>query len=363
VNDIIRPVPRLLLLFTVVFSLSAQIGENVLVVVNRNDPVSRRIGEYYQSRRSVPPQNVCAIETVTDEDISWQTYQSGIEQPVGECLKNAGLQEKVLYIVTTLGVPLKMTGGEGGLKTENASVDSELALLYARLKGTTFPRAGPVPNPFFGQRDAPFRHPAFPIYLVTRLSGWNFAEVQAMIDRALAARNRGKFVIDLKGPGANSGNNWLRSAAMLLPADRVVLDTTAGVLSRMRDVIGYASWGSNDPGRQQRWLGFQWLPGAIVSDYVSTNGRSLKRPPDNWTLSVPFAGWQQNLSADYLHEGATGASGNVYEPYLNTIARPDYLFPAYYAGRNLAESYYLALPALSWQGIVLGDPLCSLGKP
>ena len=355
--------PRLPLLFTVVLSLSGQSGENVLVVVNRNDPTSRRIGEYYQSKRSIPPPNVCLIETVTDEDISWATYESGIEQPIVECLKKTGLQEKVLYIVTTGGVPLKMAGGEGGPNTENASVDSELALLYAKMKGTTFPRAGPVPNPFFGKRDAPFRHPAFPIYLVTRLDGWDFAEVKAMIDRSLAARNRGKFVIDLKGSDNSSGNNWLRSAAMLLPPDRVVLDTSASVLYRMRDVIGYASWGSNDPGRQQRWMGFQWLPGAIVSDFVSTNGRSLKRPPDNWTLSVPFAGWQQNLSADYLHEGATGASGNVYEPYLTTIARPDYLFPAYYEGRNLAESYYLALPALSWQGIVLGDPLCSLGKP
>jgi hypothetical protein len=43
--------------------------------------------------------------------------------------------------------------------------------------------------------------------------------------------------------------------------------------------------------------------------------------------------------------------------------RPDYLLPAYYQGRTLAESYYQALPLLSWQGVVLGDPLCSLGKP
>jgi hypothetical protein len=34
--------------------------------------------------------------------------------------------------------------------------------------------------------------------LVPRLSGENLAEVQAMIDRALAARNRCKFGIDLK---------------------------------------------------------------------------------------------------------------------------------------------------------------------
>ena len=352
-----------LLLLAVVFLLNAQNGDNVLVVVNRNDATSLRIGDYYMSKRSVPARNICRIETVTNEDISWDTYESGIAQPVAECLKKAGLQEKVLYIVTTLGVPLKMTGGEGGPRTENASVDSELTLLYGRMKGAIYPRGGPLRNPYFGERDAPFRHPTYPIYLVTRLSGWNFAEVQAMIDRALAARNRGKFVIDTRGPDDNEGNNWLRTAALLLPADRVILDNTARILYGLKDVIGYASWGSNDPARQKRWMGFEWLPGAIVSDYVSTNARSLKQPPDNWTFDVPFADWQQNLSADYLHEGATGAGGHVYEPYLATIARPDYLFPAYYKGRNLAESYYLAMPALSWQNIVLGDPLCSLGKP
>jgi hypothetical protein len=39
---------------------------------------------------------------------------------------------------------------------------------------------------------------------------------------------------------------------------------------------------------------------------------------------------------------------------------PHYLLPAYFHGRNLAESYYLAIPGLSWQNIVVGDPLCKL---
>jgi uncharacterized protein (TIGR03790 family) len=71
----------------------------------------------------------------------------------------------------------------------------------------------------------------------------------------------------------------------------------------------------------------------------------------------------QSLAADYLQEGATGASGHVYEPYLQATPRPNYLFPAYYAGRTLAESFYLSIPWLSWQNIVLGDPLCALGRP
>jgi len=45
---------------------------------------------------------------------------------------------------------------------------------------------------------------------------------------------------------------------------------------------------------------------------------------------------------------------------LGLNPRPDILFPAYLKGRNLAESYYLSIPGLSWQNVVLGDPLCKL---
>ncbi|HXM45433.1 MAG TPA: hypothetical protein VN924_29620, partial [Bryobacteraceae bacterium] len=68
----------------------------------------------------------------------------------------------------------------------------------------------------------------------------------------------------------------------------------------------------------------------------------------------------QTLTADYIHEGATGCSGHVYEPFLEFTPHPDQLFPPYFHGRNLAESYYLAIPGLSWQNIVVGDPLCKL---
>ena len=91
---------------------------------------------------------------------------------------------------------------------------------------------------------------------------------------------------------------------------------------------------------------------------------SMVAPPASW---VP-GGWDERakffaespeaLVADLVRQGATGASGNVSEPYLDSAVRPDVLLPAYLAGLNLAEAYYSALPSLSWQTVVLGDPLC-----
>lgn len=343
----------------------------ILLVVNDNSPLSRNIGEYYARRRAVPLSNICHLKTSTAEEISREEYDRQIARPIGAFLRKMPLQESISYIVTTAGVPLKIGGSGEGMQSDAASVDSELTLLYSDLStGKKHPLEGPIPNPFFGKRDRAFSRPAYPIYLVTRLAAYDFDGVKGMIDRCFAATNRGKFVLDLRGPDDESGNDWLRNAAILLPKDRVLLEETTEPIYGQTDVIGYASWGSNERHRTRRFPGFHWLPGAIVTEYVSTNGRTFKKPPDSWTPSMDWinhSGWfadsPQSMLADSILEGATGASGHVYEPYLSMTPRPDLLLPAYYSGRTLAESYYLAIPGLSWQNIVVGDPLCSLGAP
>ena len=342
--------------------------DQVLVVVNRQSAVSQRIAQYYVHKRLIPLANVVTIRVDPQEEIRRDDYQKQVEQPIAWFLKTHHLEDQILYIVTTLGVPLKIGGDGNGLSNDAASVDSELAALYPRMKGLAIPLPGPARNPFFNQVSAEFVHPAFPLYLVTRLAGYDFADVQGMIDRAIAARDTGKVVIDVRADNNTPGNAWLRRTASLVPKERLILDDSGRVLTGQKDVIAYAAWGSNDPDRTQRLLGFHWLPGAIVTEYVSTNGRTFAKPAADWKLgtwkdpATWFAGAPQTLSADYIHEGATGCSGHVYEPYLHLNPRPDILIPEYLAGRDLAQSYYVSMPAISWQNIVLGDPLCMLRK-
>ena len=357
------------ILFLAQQTLAAQGVANVLLVVNDASQMSRDIGQYYASRRGVPSTNICHIRTAQTETIARTEYNREIAGPIGMCLTRNHLTEQVLYIITTGGVPLKISGS-GEMNGDYASVDSELTLLYSDLKqGKAHAIAGPFLNPFFGRRDAKFQHPEFPMYLVTRLQAYDLQGVKAIIDSGLHAVNRGKFVIDAESADPKEGDSWLRQAADLLPKDRVIFDNSEKVIYDQADVIGYASWGSNDHSRHRRFLGFHWLPGAIATEFVSTDARSFQRPPENWNISdwksekLWFAGSPQTLTADYLLEGATAATGHVNEPYLAMTPHPEYLLPAYYSGRNLAESYYLSIRALSWQNIVIGDPLCSLRPP
>jgi uncharacterized protein (TIGR03790 family) len=287
----------------VIAQLLAQPPDSVLIVVNQSSALSRKIGEYYGERRRVPAANICRLQATTDEEISRGDFDDQISHPIQSYLRDHKLTEQILYIVTTAGVPLKVRGS-GGLTGDAASVDSELTLLYFELHGRSHALAAGLANPFFGKSGAPFRHPDFPIYLVTRLAGYDFDDVKAIVDRALLAHNRGKFVIDLKASDTTQGNGWLLDAARQLPRDRVVLDRSASVLEHESDVIAYASWGSNDPARKQRHLDFHWLPGAIMTEYVSTNGRTFAHPPDSWNIGggwgdtkATFAGSPQTMAS------------------------------------------------------------------
>ena len=96
------------------------------------------------------------------------------------------------------------------------------------------------------------------------------------------------------------------------------------------------------------------------------NGRTFRKPPGTWEIGpwsdrrAWFQGAPHSLSADYIHEGASGVSGRVDEPFLTFCPRPDYILPAYFSGRNLAESFYMGIPGLNWMNIVIGDPLMRL---
>jgi uncharacterized protein (TIGR03790 family) len=352
---------------------SAQDGTNVLIVINEASEASGRVAAHYARVRSVPSQNIVRLKTDTADDITRAQYDGEIERPIGEWLSRHAAQDRILYVVLTKGMPLRIRGTTGRRGT-TASVDSELTLLYRKLVGTRETTVGPVRNPYFRStaplvEARPFSHADHDIYLVSRLDGFTEADAIALIDRSLTAGRSGDFLLDQRGTLDRVADPWLQASADALAAagfkDRVVLEASSGSLTDRANVLGYSSWGSNDPAIRRRQLGLLFLPGALATMFVSTDARTLQEPPESWEPGpggdpkTLFAGSAQSLTGDLIREGVTGVAGHVAEPFLDGAIRPDILFPAYVAGFNLIESFYLAMPYLGWQAVVFGDPLCA----
>lgn len=351
----------------------AQTAENVAVVINEASPDSTRVGEYYARVRGVPSRNVIRLTTTVDEQILPAEYTRTIETPIARALNGGLSHDRILYVVLTKGIPLRITGTGGRMGT-GGSVDSELALLYRRMAGSATQAVGPVPNPYFlGDRPIQeaksFTHRTQDIFLVTRLDGFTVEDVIALIDRGLAAAASGRVVLDGRG-GKTAGDAWIGEAAARLKAlgagERVVVEDTPRAARGLNEVIGYFSWGANDPENRVRRVGLGFLPGALATTISSTDGRTFQAPPDTWRPPADpsdkaswFAGSPQTLAGDLIREGVSGVAANVGEPYLDGAVRPEILFPAYFAGFNLAESFYLALPHIGWQTVVVGDPLAA----
>ena len=149
--------------------LFGQTADNVLLVVNQESDVSKKIGDYYLLTRHVPLANVCKLKTSAEERITRDTFDREVVLPIAACIASKHIEDKILYIVTTLGVPLRVLPASA-TSNDGASVDSELALLYADMHGRRHNLPGNIPNPYFNRSDATFRNPDFPLYLVTRLA-------------------------------------------------------------------------------------------------------------------------------------------------------------------------------------------------
>ena len=352
----------------------AQTAENVAVVINDNSAVSQKIGEYYARKRGIPAAQVVHIKAPEDELIDRPTYAATVEAPIGAALSRAGLQDKILYLVLTKGVPLRIRAN-AQTSTAASSVDSELTLLYRRLTGQSVAALGRADNPYFAgaRADGPLRHfshKEFDIYLVTRLDGFSVEDVIGLVDRGSAPVREGRIVLDQQDKLVNrTADEWLDEAARRLEVagegERVVLEKTVNPARDVASVLGYASWGSNDPRNRVRKFGMTFVPGALATLFVSADARTFREPPASWVPGQDadrakwFSDSPQSLAGDLIREGVTGLAANVSEPSTQSVVRPEILFPAYLSGANLAEAFYAAIPHLSWQTVVIGDPLCA----
>lgn len=357
--------------------LSAE-AEQVVILVNSSDPKSVELGEYYAQRRSIPMANIIGLELSSAETIGWQEYVDTLHNPLlNELLANGWIRgvkagsrdalgreglavavHSIRYLVTVRGVPLRISNSvelavgavdqiPAALHFNRAAVDSELALLAAPANVAT---VAYVPNPFFNQL-APAAVDTARVIPVSRLDGPKYSDVAKLIDRSLAAEAHGlmgRAYIDLGGPHKR-GDVWIEAAgeaaaAAFFDTDFERTKRAMGYLDRLDAPAIYMGWyraNADGPWRAPRWSVPAGAIGFHLHSFSAVSVRDVKK------------GW---LGA-FVAQGYCANVGNVYEPYLDLTHRPDLLLQHLLAGHSFGEAVMYSVPALSWMGVAIGDPL------
>ncbi len=376
----------------------------VVVLVNSNSPTSIAIGNQYKAIH--PNVNVATINVSTNEVISISDYQTTILPQVQNYLSTNNLVDSTNYIVTTKGMPLKISGtGEFTGTFNGSSVDSELTLAGYDLRrtqngSTTFSNTqGALTNPYakvqsvgvgslyttnyaprqtFADYKAQFTNgtPDHAFYLTARLDAYTQADVFAMLSRAQNTTNPvGKtFILDDNATPNTDPNSFDRMEIGIHNSrgareeinnrggnsiyDNTSLHLTQSNTPAPTPVMGFVSWGTNDPPINSDYAattGYTLANGAIFSSYESFNANSFD--PTNPNVRRAGGGGAQGLVADWIQAGGTGATGTVWEPFAELIAHEEMFFPAMMEGYTFADSMWMATEGISWQNVMIGDPL------
>ena len=352
--------------------------DRVVIVANATDADSRALAGYYAASRGIPADNIVALPLPTTETITWPEFVSGVFNPLFAELASRGWIDalpseltdafgrrkamigghRISYLVLMRGVPLRIAENDAwkpaklpagmppALAFNRASVDGELALLAASRP----PVLAFVPNPLHRQRvvDGVL---AEAVVRVARLDGPTAGDVRALVDSALAGERHGlagRAYVDLGGPHQR-GEQWLEAVAAQLTAAGFDLDidrakTTFRPLARFDAPALYFGWYAWNVDGPFLVPGFRFPPGAIAVHLHSFSAQSLRSDRQFWCGPL-------------VARGVAGTVGNVFEPYIDGTHHLDLLVEALLRGDTLGAAAYYALPMLSWQATLIGDPL------
>lgn len=302
---------------------------NLGVVVNQADPLSVKIGDYYQRRRHIPQRNMITVRfdpqqtTLTVKEFS--VIHRQVERQASKHIQG---------FLLTWAAPYRV---------ECMSITSAFALGFDP-KYCAQGCLATAPNPYFNDHSSrPYTD--YQVRPTMLLAAMDFAAAKTLIDRGLAAE----------------GTNPTGTAYLLSTSDRPrnVRAPTFGTIQQIfrhrfrveilqadnlrdkTDVMFYFT------GRAQvdHLDTLTFRPGAIADHLTSFGGKLTETSG-------------QMSSLRWLEAGATGSYGTVVEPcnFPQKFPNVAILLDRYLQGATLLESYWQSVLWMG-QGVFLGDPL------
>jgi len=302
--------------------------EELAVIVNDGDPLSRRIAEYYQMRRHIPDTNMIHVRfPVEGAALSREAFariKAEVDRKTPDFVQAYALTWAAPYRVDCMSITTAFAAG----------FDETYCA-----QGCAATRKSPY---FNSPSLAPFRdHHLRP---TMALAGKNFEEVKALIDRGVAADETNP---DGTAYLLNTGDHARNVRAAIYPAlvkrksELVEMQVIDGdYIKDKQDVLFYFTGALSVPALET----LRFLPGAIADHLTSTGGRLTDS--------------EQMSSLRWLEAGATGSYGTVVEPcnHPGKFPNPALAIFWYARGESLIEAYWKSV-AMPGQGIFIGEPL------
>ncbi len=352
------------------------VAERVVVVADRNQTQSVKLAETYMKMRHIPRGNLLLLRFPEKEILTWDEYLQYVHDPILDFLVEKQLLEvvdldavgpagrrqfmttrnRVDFLVLCKGVPLKIAHDAARLpnpqslaaqfRTNRASIDSQLSALPIPESQVN----GPLRNPVHQESPATDFH-LQKILRVSRLDGPRFEDCFRMLERTRQAESkglRGRAYLDTGGPHSH-GDKWLKAAGEQMRALGFDLseESTKQVFAegdRFDAPAIYFGWYKGSMTGVFNTPGVDFAPGAIALHIHSFSADTLRSETRGWTGPL-------------VAKGAVATVGNVNEPYLEFTHLPHLLMEGLAAGLSWGEAAYYSLPSISWQPVLIGDPL------
>ena len=394
-----QTIKKALILAIIVFSLRgvpwghALAPDEVLVIANSRMAGSMDLARYYMQKRKIPRDRLLSVSVSTDEVISRDEYERAVRMPVRNAIQKLRSEGRISCLVLFYGMPLKVnpplsspdqerrareiglekkqleeaSSGKGNdtiralqqqiaalLKTnQRAALDSEIALVLV----DAYPLDGWLENPYFlGFQEKKTLLEKDEVLLVSRLDGPDEKTVLDIINDTLAAeetglQGTGYFDACWPLPQSKQLSGYALYDAAIHSAAQLVRNRMPVRLDEREELFQpgecdhaalYCGWYSLG-----RYIdSFKWSKGAIGYHIASAECSTLRnRSSQVWCLKM-------------LEKGVVGTIGPVHEPYVQGFPMPDIFFGHLVGGHmSLGECYLISLPYLSWQMVLIGDPM------
>lgn len=350
-------------------------AKSVAILYNSAVPESLRLAEFYRDARGIPADQLIGLNLPAKPSVTRKEYDELLAGPLraefdkrrwwGRVVDakdvTAPVSNKIQVLVVMRGVPLRILPSQAPQKGENApdrtqqpfigrdeaAVDSELAMLG--VEGVNL--AGAATNLYFGSEKA-FGKAGLPFMMLTaRIDAPSYATCERMITDAIEVEKTGLWgmcYVDIakKFP---QGDDWLEAVAKQSTDAGIptVIDRFKPTLPTnypMSDAAMYFGWYDRNVSGPFLNPAFRFRKGAVAMHLHSYSAQQLRDPKMNW-------------SGPLLERGAAVTIGNVFEPYLHMTHDFGIMHQRLMSGFSWVEACWMSIRSVSWQGVVLGDPL------